>query len=182
MQRPMRGQTVCKMHGGKSRGAESNGERRLTEAQAQALVRRLLDDPDAPPVTNPGLELQAILGRIKNAVDRLGEDTNELGQLDYSDANDVRRAHVVFEAWQQLIVEYRKALTDTIKLGIDAWAALGDRIDQAQAHAVVAAHGASLEAFAAAVERGVSVVEGREEAQRVFMDRLRELVPAEVGR
>ncbi|MFI7632425.1 hypothetical protein [Microbispora rosea] len=91
--------------------------------EAQALVRRLLADPDAPPVDNPVAELSRIAGVMGHAVDVLGELVNEAqdaGRLEYADVSQVRRMNVLFEAWKELTVEYRRALTDMVRLGIEA--------------------------------------------------------------
>ncbi len=117
--RPMIGQGVCKMHGGKQGAARANGERKATQAEASAIVARLLHDTNAKPVTDPVSELQAIAGRMASAVESLGERVNALPTIDYEDLNATRRAHVVVEAWQQLMVEYRKALTDMVRLGLE---------------------------------------------------------------
>lgn len=120
---PMHGSTVCAQHGGKAPQVMAAAERRVVEAEASAIVRRLLADPDAEPVYDPAWELARIAGRMGNAVDVLGDRVNELdlaGRLEYEDVNMVRRLHVLVEAWERLMVEYRKTLTDMTRLGIEA--------------------------------------------------------------
>ena len=107
------------MHGSKAPQAKAAAERRLSEAEAQQLVRRLLHDVAAPPVDDPLGELRAVVGRIGGAVDALGSQVNELGEIGYTDAAQVRRLHVVVEAWKELTIEYRKSLTDMVRLGIE---------------------------------------------------------------
>ncbi|MFI7449568.1 hypothetical protein ACIBQX_18875 [Nonomuraea sp. NPDC049714] len=132
---PMRGSTVCAQHGGKAPQVMAAAERRIVEAEASAIVRRLLADPDAEPVYDPAWELARVAGRMGNAVDVLGVRVNELdeaGRLEYTDANLVRRLHVLVEAWKELMVEYRKTLTDMTRLGIEARTAarLEDRVQE----------------------------------------------------
>jgi hypothetical protein len=138
---PMHGSTVCAQHGGKAPQVMAAAERRMVEAEASAIVRRLLADPDAPPVFDPAWELARVAGRMGNAVDVLGERVNELdaaGRLEYSDANLVRRLHVLVEAWKELMVEYRKTLTDMTRLGIEARTAgrLEDRVQELHGQAL----------------------------------------------
>lgn len=120
---PMHGSTVCAQHGGKAPQVMAAAERRMVEAEAAVLVRRLLADPSAEPVYDPAWELARIAGRMGNAVDVLGDRVNELDRaerLEYEDVNMVRRLHVLVEAWERLLVEYRKTLTDMTRLGIEA--------------------------------------------------------------
>lgn len=117
------GATVCKWHGGAAPQVAAAAERRVVDAEATALIRRALNDPDAPPVVDPAWELARVAGRMGHAVDVLGERVNELdqqGRLEYKDANLVRRLNVLVEAWERLMVEYRKTLTDMTRLGVDA--------------------------------------------------------------
>ncbi|MEU4410749.1 hypothetical protein AB0F88_40115 [Streptosporangium sp. NPDC023963] len=116
------GRKTCRMHGSTTARSKAAGERRVVEAEAGALVRKLLADPDASPVENPVLELMRIVGRMRQAVDVLGEWVNEIeaeGRLEYTDGNLVRRIHVLVEAWERMMAEYRRALTDMAKLGIE---------------------------------------------------------------
>lgn len=120
---PMHGSTVCAQHGGKAPQVMAAAERRVVTAEASAIVRRLLADPDAEPVYDPAWELARIAGRMGHAVDVLGERVNEIdaaGRLEYADANLVRRLHVLVEAWERLLGEYRRTLTDMARLGIEA--------------------------------------------------------------
>lgn len=68
----MSGQRVCKMHGGKSRGAREAAERRRQEAAAEEIRSRLLWNPGAVPVSDPIGELQLLAGQMRQAVDLLG--------------------------------------------------------------------------------------------------------------
>jgi hypothetical protein len=123
---PAPGAPVCHFHGGGSPQVAAAAERRVVAVEARALVHKLLVDPDAPPVENPALELSRIAGRMGHAVDVLGDMVNaiqEADHLEYADINRVHRMHVLFEAWQALLVEYRKTLTDMTRLGIEARAA-----------------------------------------------------------
>lgn len=119
---PEPGATVCKTHGGGAPQVIAAAERRVMEGEVQALVHRLLDNPDAEPVTDPAWELARIAGRMGHAVDVLGAMVNDLqqaGRLEYRDVNQVRRLNVLVEAWERLLVEHRRTLTDMTRLGID---------------------------------------------------------------
>lgn len=159
------GAKTCATHGSANAVSRAAAERRLIEAEAGQMVRRLLIDPDAPPVDNPVLELMRIAGRMGHAVDVLGERVNEVdaaGRLDYADANLVRRLHVIVEAWKDLMVEYRRTLTDMTRLRIEERAVLlqeqqgvmlGEVIARSADALLAAVVGAVDEAAAEAVRR-----------------------------
>lgn len=175
---PMAGQVRCRMHGGAAPQARAAAERRLVRAEADALVTRLLHDPDAPPVTDPLSELTRVAGRLGHAVDVLGARVNALGeQLDYMDGTAVRRAHVVVEAWRDLSAQYQRVLVDMARLDIDGRLV---RLADEQARPVVSAFVAAFDALAASVP---AVAAYRELAQRTFVTALRVGVrePARLG-
>lgn len=73
---PMRGQSKCRMHGGKSRGAEANGERRQGEERA----RRALESFGAPAenVADPGAVLVGLIEVSAGLVDFYREQVRDL--------------------------------------------------------------------------------------------------------
>lgn len=106
-QPPMTGQRVCKMHGGKSRGAREAAARRRQEQQAAELAASLLWNPDAAPVTDPVMALQRMAGQLEHAMNVLGARINT-ASLDGPDAL----------AWSRVIREQRQLLVDIERLGI----------------------------------------------------------------
>lgn len=87
-QRPMHGQRVCKMHGGKTPGAVEKAERRRQEEAAGRVLAKVWD-PGAAPVVDVVTELQRLAGQMRHAVDVLGsmlgdnhEPCPECGRVD----------------------------------------------------------------------------------------------------
>lgn len=114
----MTGQTVCKMHGGKTPGAVERGQRRAAEAKAAQLIGKVWD-PQAPKVTNAIEEMQQLAGSMKRAVDVLGARISPTvaGREDDTDgALDLDP--VVAAAWMRVLRELRQLLEGMQRLGI----------------------------------------------------------------
>lgn len=114
------GGTVCYWHGGAAPQVAAAAERRTVQAEADALVARLLHAADAEPVRDPVGKLAKVAGQMEHAVEVLGRQVNELGNLDYQDVMGIRRTHVIVEAWERIMTEYRRTLTDMSRLGLTA--------------------------------------------------------------
>jgi len=114
--RPVRGSTVCSTHGGSAPQVKAAAERRQSEAQAAAEVRRLLHDVNADPIVDPILALQKLAGRLEAALDHLGDKVNQLQELE---ADTSGRARVEVAMWLQVARELRQALEAMARLGIE---------------------------------------------------------------
>lgn len=103
-QRPMTGQRVCKMHGGKSPQAMSAAERRLLERQAVLAVETF----GLPREVDPHTALLEELHRTAGAVQWLGAVVADLDQ-------DVAPSSTWVEVWQDerdRLVKVAKACVD----------------------------------------------------------------------
>jgi len=67
------GAFVCRFHGGNAPQVRAAAASRLATAEAEDVVRRLLDDPGAAPVGDAVVALAALAGRMRHVVDRLGD-------------------------------------------------------------------------------------------------------------
>ena len=127
-QRPMKGQSVCKMHGGKSPRALAAAERRQLEAAAGRVIARVWDT-DAPPVTDHVGSLQRLAGRLERAVDVLGGRLESDSDIPVSHCDNCGKEFpgnvtpldldaVTATAWVRVLRELRQLLADMGRLGI----------------------------------------------------------------
>lgn len=101
------GLAVCPMHGGSTPKAKAKAAAVVQEAQAEAVVKKLVWKADAPPVTNAVAGLQQLAGQLVHAAEVLG------AELDAADLEPVRAA-----AWLRILRELRQALAEMERLGI----------------------------------------------------------------
>lgn len=124
------------MHGSGTRRAREAAARRLAEADAQVTVRRLLDNPSAPPIDDPVGSLLRLAGRLELALDWAGARVNELESIRYEGragvAGEQTRAELTL--WITLAKELRGALVDINRLGLEAKRIA---VERAQADALV---------------------------------------------
>ena len=113
----MRGQEVCRFHGGASPQAKDAATRRLQEEQAAAVLRsRKIWNLDAEKVTDPMEELARYAGQVRDAREVVAVIMQAqdcvccgAGQLD--------PAHT--SALRELNKEFRQTLVDMKRLGLD---------------------------------------------------------------
>lgn len=172
----MRGQRVCKMHGGKSPGAREAAEQRQAEAAAADAVRKLWIGLDqAEPVKDPVDLLARMAGALEEMTDVVGARVNDLqGKVGAGEHLTQLRAEVVL--LDKLLGHLRQAGTDMARLGI---AERQVELEQARAELVVSALHAAVgavpellpdqrtrlvSAFLVGLGRGPEVVAGEVEA------------------
>lgn len=109
---PMRGQTVCRLHGGATRHSRAAAQRRLAQADAAKQLARLRGEEGVEPLGSPSEELLRCLGEmvhLKNLLqERLaeadgGDDTTKLGTL---------------QAYATALERTQRAITDWERLGL----------------------------------------------------------------
>jgi hypothetical protein len=163
---PMKGQRVCRMHGGMKAEAKTNAANRRAEAAADATVRRLYYDPSAPPLTDTGAALQRLAGALEQMIDRLARELDEGLEV----SPDRLRAKALF--WEKLLGHFRQLLVDIDRLR------LGDRfaaVEEARAAVIVTAFFRALDA--------IGVDEGLQEiAEGVLRAELRRIAELEEAR
>ncbi|MCX5285682.1 hypothetical protein [Streptomyces sp. NBC_00198] len=81
----LKGQTVCRVHGGSAPQNRAAGERRVTEARLEEETRRALAILDVPPVDNPLTALSELAGQVIAWKNRLAERVNQLENIRYTD-------------------------------------------------------------------------------------------------
>jgi hypothetical protein len=163
---PMKGQRVCRMHGGMKAEAKTNAANRRAEAAADATVRRLYYDPSAPPLTDTGAALQRLAGALEQMIDRLARELDEGLEV----SPDRLRAKALF--WEKLLGHFRQLLVDIDRLR------LGDRfaaVEEARSVVIVTVFFRALDA--------IGVDEGLQEiAEGVLRAELRRIAELEEAR
>ena len=140
--RPVRGLTVCVMHGGKSPAAQAKAEQVQLEAKAEAEVRQIWSGLDkATPVKDPVASLERLAGALEQALDVVGTKVNELGNLAGGTGLTQMRGEVVL--LERLVGQLRQALDAMARLGI---AERHVELEQERAQLVTAAFLAALAA------------------------------------
>jgi len=126
---PVRGHERCRMHLGKKASVAR------AETEAAGALRRALDAADAPPVTDPVTALQELAGRVKYALDAMGERVNQLTEMRYESlgqSTEQLRAEVA--VWERLIGRLHPLLVDMTRLGLEERLT---RVTEAQGAAIV---------------------------------------------
>lgn len=142
----MRGQKVCRMHGGKSIGAEAAAEQRQAEAAAEATVRKLWAGLDqVEPVKDPIGSLERLAGALEQLVDEAGARVTELKNVAGGEHLTQLRAEVVL--FERALGHLRQLLVDMARLGIATRAV---EVQQGQADQMLGWLRSGLEAGAAA--------------------------------
>lgn len=165
----MRGQRVCKMHGGKSPGAVERAAERLVEAEAERVLASVrVWDPDAVPVTNAVVAMQRLAGQLEHSTHVLG------GRLGSGEAPceacgraDLAMGSAEAVAWLRVLRELRQLLESMERLGI------AERYVQLEADRV--------RLVAAAVGRVFEVLELGAEQRRLGLEVLLAELRASVG-
>jgi len=113
----MRGQRVCKNHGGKTPGAIEAGERRQAEAAATESLTRLWPGLSADRrVTDPLGGLEQLAGALEHMVDQVGRKVNEL--QNYATGKDLAQLRAEIVLFERLLKTLQGTLRDMASLGI----------------------------------------------------------------
>lgn len=115
--RPMKGQDVCMMHGGKSPGAVEKAEERLRQEAAERALRRVWN-PDASPVTDTVFEMRRLAGIQRQAVDVLGAALDPGDRCEECGRAPLDLDSVTAAAWTRVLREQRQLLEQMERLGI----------------------------------------------------------------
>lgn len=169
----MKGQRVCKMHGGRSKGAVEKAAEREQQRKADEAVRKIWTKiDDATPVKDPVGTMERLAGVLSSAADEVGQRVNDLRGVAGGEHLTQLRAEVVL--LERLVGHLRAVLNDMAKLGI---AERHLELDQAKAELVTAAFRAALEVLARRVDL---LPADRDAVVRAFLEALG-MQPPELG-
>jgi hypothetical protein len=116
-QRPMKGQLVCKNHGGKSPGARERAAERLQQEAAEKALRAIWN-PNAEPVTDSVSEMRRLAGSLRQAVDVVGAQLSHGDVCEECGRGSLDLDSVTAAAWTRLLREQRTLLAEMERLGI----------------------------------------------------------------
>lgn len=137
----MRGQLVCRLHGGKSRGARENAEKRIADSAAEALAAQLWVSLDTvSPVQDPVDRLARMAGGLEQTADYLAEQISKMKSVEVGE--DLSRLRAQVALWERVLSQLRQALDSLARLGI---ADRHVRLEEARSSAVAAALTEALE-------------------------------------
>jgi hypothetical protein len=143
---PMRGQSVCGKHGGRSPQAKAAAERRQLEAD----VSRLLAELDVAPVGDPLAGLLQLAGQVLAWQEATAGLVNSLESIRYRGANGAEQLRAEVALYERAMDRAATVLGAIARLNIEERLA---RVSEQQAEAVIGAIEAGLVAAGVPGER-----------------------------
>lgn len=137
----LKGQKVCRVHGGKAAQNLAAGEKRVTEAKLEEETRRALAILDVPPVDNPLTALSQLAGQVVAWKDALAQRVNELHDIRYTDDKRAEQLRSEVALYERAMDRCVNVLGTIGRLRIDERLAA---ISEQQATVVIAAIEAAL--------------------------------------
>jgi hypothetical protein len=111
----MKGQNVCRVHGGASAGARRNGIQRVEEARAKTMLQRL-GNPE--PVDHPVYELLALLAEMKATVAYFRERMADLDSLHSEDQFGIEHERAVVLLYERAVERFQRTLSEMARLDL----------------------------------------------------------------
>lgn len=156
----LKGQKVCRVHGGRAPQALAAAERRITETKLMEDTERALARLDVAPVDNPLTALSQLAGQVLAWKDALADRVNDLNAVRFTDEKGA-------EQLRSEVALYERAMDRSVNvLGVIGRLKIDERlaaISEQQAKAVIAAIEAAL---AHAGVTGRAAVEAKQIAAR----------------
>lgn len=111
------GKPRCWMHGGAAPQVIAKREREEAEQKLRDEVARLLDDPSAPPVTDPQERLAALAGRLEHALNEVGSRVSALSSLGIVTGAGGQQVRAEVRVWTELVGHLTRALDVLMRAG-----------------------------------------------------------------
>ncbi|MFJ5151369.1 hypothetical protein ACIQCF_07235 [Streptomyces sp. NPDC088353] len=137
----MRGQDVCRFHGGATKKARAAGAQRVAEAELTEQTRRALAVLDVAPVDNPLTALSELAGQVVAWKDALAERVNALERIRFTDDKGAEQLRAEVALYERSMDRCINVLGTIGRLKIDERLAA---ISEKQADVVIAAIEAAL--------------------------------------
>lgn len=169
---PVKGQEVCRMHGGSAPQAVAKAEERILEKGAADAVAKLWPGlASASPVKDPVDQMERLAGALTTMLDEVGTKVNELSHVSAGTSLTQLRGELVL--LDKVTGHLRALLADMARLGI---AERHVELEQERAQMVTAA-------FLAAIAVIQLLPADRDLVVRTFLDQLGQAtaVPGEVA-
>lgn len=131
----MTGQRVCKMHGGKSPGAQERAAERVLEQAADTELRKLwVGLGDAVAVKDPVESMARLAGALEHFLEEIGAKVNHLNHVAAGKDLSALRGEIVL--WEKVAGMLSRLLDSMARLGI---AERQIELEAEQAQAVISA-------------------------------------------
>jgi hypothetical protein len=114
---PRTGAKVCPVHGGGAPQVKAAADRRVAEEQARKQINRILDDPDAAPVTDALGALARLAGRLEHAVDEIGRRASDLRSVGVQTVAGGEQLRAELQLWDKLLGHQVRSLDMLVKHG-----------------------------------------------------------------
>lgn len=145
---PLKGQWVCRSHGGATEKSKAAAEQRQAVAAADDTIRKLWPGLDqATPVKDPVASLARLAGALEHMADDVGTRVNELTHLSGGQHLTQLRGEVVL--LERVLGQLRLVTGDMARLNLGARQV---ELAQGQAQLVITAAQGGLEALAAVLD------------------------------
>ncbi|MEV5472749.1 hypothetical protein ACIRH0_04105 [Streptomyces sp. NPDC093675] len=137
----LKGQTVCRVHGGAAPQNLAAGERRVAEERLEEETRRALAILNVPPVENPLTALSELAGQVIAWKNALADRVNELHRIRYTDDKNAEQLRSEVALYERAMDRCVNVLGTIGRLRIDERLAA---ISEQQATTVIGAIEAAL--------------------------------------
>ncbi|MFJ8345033.1 hypothetical protein ACIQ9J_01390 [Streptomyces sp. NPDC094153] len=137
----MRGQDVCRFHGGATKKSRAAAAQRMAEAELTEQTRRALAVLDVAPVDNPLTALSELAGQVVAWKDALAERVNALERIRFTDDKGAEQLRAEVALYERSMDRCINVLGTIGRLKIDERLAA---ISEKQADVVIAAIEAAL--------------------------------------
>ncbi|MGW1525445.1 hypothetical protein [Streptomyces sp. NPDC002159] len=137
----LKGQTVCRVHGGAAPQNLAAGERRIAEGRLEEETRRALAILNVQPVENPLTALSELAGQVIAWKNALADRVNELHRIRYTDDKNAEQLRSEVALYERAMDRCLNVLGTIGRLRIDERLAA---ISEQQATTVIGAIEAAL--------------------------------------
>lgn len=114
----LKGQCVCRLHGGKAKQNLAKGAERVADEQAAAALTKVLGEVDAREIRDPSRALAQLAGEIQQAKDAARHLMRHADNLVDTPTGGMD-VHPYVKLYERLVGQYRGILVDMGKLDID---------------------------------------------------------------
>jgi len=138
---PVRGATVCRMHGGGAPQVKAKAAERVAQQEFDKAMSKALAILEVTPVDNPLTVLAELAGQAVAFKNALAERVNDLQSVRFTDARGAEQLRSEVALWERALDRCERFCTSMARLRIDDRLA---KVEEAQIELVLAALDAGL--------------------------------------
>ena len=139
--KPVRGATVCRMHGGSAPQVKAKAAERVAQQEFDEEMTRTLARLKVAPVDNPLTVLAELAGQAVAFKDALAARVNDLQSIRYEDMRGAEQLRSEVALWERALDRCERFVTSMARLKIDDRLA---KVEEAQVELLLAALDAGL--------------------------------------